>query len=78
MSHHWLLILETRGRANCVLVQVDQPTISTRVCSEMGNTQGGSVDQERQDSGLSQGLCEGIIGKILLHLWDPDAPVELF
>lgn len=44
----------------------------------MGNTQGGSVDQERQDSGLSQGLCEGIIGKILLHLWDPDATVELF
>lgn len=42
---------------------------STRVCSEMRDSRG---------SGLSQGLCEGVVGGILLHLWDHDAPMELF
>lgn len=37
----------------------------------------GCDDQDRQDSGLSPDLCDGIVGRVLLHLRDPDALVEL-
>lgn len=37
----------------------------------------GSDDQDRQDSGLSPDLCDGIVRRVLLHLRQPDALVEL-
>lgn len=51
-----------------------KPYRSTRECSEVADRsgRGGGV------SGLRQGLCDGLIGGILLHLWDHDAPMELF
>lgn len=37
----------------------------------------GSDDQDRQDSGLGPDLCDGIVRRVLLHLREPDALVEL-
>lgn len=37
----------------------------------------GRDDQDRRDSGLSPDLCDGIVRRVLLHLRDPDALVEL-
>lgn len=62
--------------------------LSTRVCSEMGDSPEevwrggrgvgfGSDDQDRQDSGLSPDLCDRIVRRVLLHLREPDALVEL-
>lgn len=64
-----------------------RPPPATRLCSEMGDSPEevwggggagfGSDDQDRQDSGLSPDLCDGIVRRVLLHLWEPDALVEL-
>lgn len=78
MSHSWSSV-ETRERANSVLIQVNQRPLFYQGVFRDGRQSGGVCgDQKRQGSVLSQGLCEGIIRWILLHLWDHDAPVELF
>lgn len=77
MSQSWWWILGKMRK----LCPVDQPLFfSSRVCSEMGHSQRGAevLIRRGSGSGLSQGLCEGLIRGILLHLWDHDAPVELF
>jgi len=87
------LYLEMRERANCRPASLFNSTSPPGLCSQVGDSQGVVYEGGGMkvvvvvgggggSSGLSQGLWQGIIiifiGGIPLHLWDHDAPVELF